>query len=399
MKNLGFRWLFKGLVFIPGILFIMCSCHSYNDKKLQKEIDLIAARFVPDRRVGICNVKLEAGEKGILILKGETTSPEAKNEIIKTLYNPGKTLIDSIINLPDTAINKKSFGLVTLSVINLRKEPDHTSELVAQARLGTPVLILKSKNSWVQIQTPDNYISWTEASSVKLLNKMEMDVWKDSERVIYMDNSGWLHDNPSDNSGVEGDLVGGCIMKKTGELKGYFSVELPDGRAGFVERQKVMNFNDWKLVTPCTEESICSVARTFLGLPYLWGGSSAKAVDCSGFVQSVYFMNGLILQRDASLQALHGSVIDISNGYSRLKKGDLLFFGSKVNENQHITHVAIYLGNMEYINSSGRVMINSFDSTQTNYNRKRKNSLLAAKRIIGVKNDPGIVPVFKHPWY
>jgi hypothetical protein len=44
-------------------------------------------------------------------------------------------------------------------------------------------------------------------------------------------------------------------------------------------------------------------------------------------------------------------------------------------------------------------MINSFDSTQTNYNRKRKNSLLAAKRIIGVKNDPGIVPVFKHPWY
>jgi len=53
-------------------------------------------------------------------------------------------------------------------------------------------------------------------------------------------------------------------------------------------------------------------------------------------------MNGLILQRDASLQALHGSVIDISNGYSRLKKGDLLFFGSKVNENQHITHVAIY---------------------------------------------------------
>jgi cell wall-associated NlpC family hydrolase len=110
-------------------------------------------------------------------------------------------------------------------------------------------------------------------------------------------------------------------------------------------------------------------------------------------------MNGLILQRDASLQALHGSVIDISNGYSRLKKGDLLFFGSKVNENQHITHVAIYLGNMEYINSSGRVMINSFDSTQTNYNRKRKNSLLAAKRIIGVKNDPGIVPVFKHPWY
>jgi hypothetical protein len=228
---------------------------------------------------------------------------------------------------------------------------------------------------------------------------MEMNSWNNSDRVIYLVNSGWLHDNPSDNSGVDGDLVGGCIMKKTGELKGYFSVELPDGRTGFVERQKVMNFNDWKLVTPCTEESICSVAKTFLGLPYLWGGSSAKAVDCSGFVQSVYFMNGLILQRDASLQALHGSIVDISNGYSRLEKGDLLFFGSKVNGKQHVTHVAIYLGNMEYINSSGRVMINSLDSTQTNFNRKRTNSLLSAKRIIGVENDPGIVPVFKHSWY
>jgi SH3-like domain-containing protein len=399
MKNAGFRWLFKGLFFIPGVLFILCGCRTYNNKKLQTEIDLIAARFVPDPRVGICSIKLESGEKGTLILRGETTNPDAKIEIIKTLYNQGIILVDSIIISPDTANNKKSLGLVTLSVINLRKEPDHTSELVSQAKLGTPVLILKNKNSWVQIQTPDNYISWTEVSSLKLLNKMEMKAWNNSDRVIYLVNSGWLHDNPSDNSGVEGDLVGGCIMKKTGELKGYFSVELPDGRTGFVERQKVMNFDDWKLVTRCTEESICSVAKTFLGLPYLWGGSSAKAVDCSGFVQSVYFMNGLILQRDASLQALHGSIVDISNGYSRLEKGDLLFFGSKVNGKQHVTHVAIYLGNMEYINSSGRVMINSLDSTQTNYNRKRTNSLLSAKRIIGVENDPGIVPVFKHSWY
>jgi SH3-like domain-containing protein len=399
MKNVGFNWLLKGFVLIPGILFIICSCHSYSDKKLQADIDLIAARFVPDRRVGICNIKLESGKEGILILRGETTIPEAKKEIIKTLYNQGKTLVDSIIISPDTTFNAKSFGLVTLSVINLRKEPDQTSELVSQAKLGTPVLILKNKNSWVQIQTPDNYISWTEASSVKLLNKTEMDVWKNSERLIYMDNSGWLHDNPSDSSGVEGDLVGGCIMKKTGELKGFFSVELPDGRTGFVEKRKIINFNDWKRITPRTEESICSIARTFLGLPYLWGGSSAKAVDCSGLVQSVYFMNGLILQRDASLQALHGSVIDISSGYSRLKKGDLMFFGSKVNGKQHVTHVAIYMGNMEYINSSGRVLINSLDSTQTNYNRKRRNSLLSAKRIIGVENDPGIVPVYKHPWY
>ena len=55
----------------------------------------------------------------------------------------------------------------------------------------------------------------------------------------------------------------------------------------------------------------------------------------------------------------------LQNGYSKLKKGDLLFFGSKKNGIAHVTHVAIYIGNNEYINSSGRVMINSFDSHRT----------------------------------
>ena len=84
--------------------------------------------------------------------------------------------------------------------------------------------------------------------------------------------------------------------------------------------------------------------------------------------------------------------VDIQNGYSRLKKGDLLFFGSKKNGISRVTHVAIYIGNNEYINSSGRVQINSLDSTQINFNGYRMNSLLSAKRIIGVENDTGIVP-------
>ena len=96
---------------------------------------------------------------------------------------------------------------------------------------------------------------------------------------------------------------------------------------------------------------------------------------------------------------MHGLQIDITDGYSRLRKGDLLFFGSKENGISHVTHVAIYLGNLEYINSAGRVMINSLDSTQKNYNSDRMNSLLMAKRIIGVGHDSGIVPVNKHPWY
>jgi gamma-D-glutamyl-L-lysine dipeptidyl-peptidase len=399
MKTENWLILFKKFGLIPVTLLILSTCRNAGIPELQTEINRIATRWVPDHRLGICNIILRPGHSGIDILSGETTKPEAKNEIINTLNNKGIKLSDSVLILPDTVKNIKYRGVVTLSVINLRKEPDHASELVSQATLGTPVLILKSLNSWIMIQTPDNYISWTEESSVTQMSNREMAEWISAPKVIYLDNSGWIYDTTSVPSGVVGDLTGGCIMKTIGEHKGFVNVMLPDGRRGYVEKKKVMDFNNWRNVVKCTEESITQTAKTFMGVPYLWGGSSAKGVDCSGFVQSVFFRNGVILQRDASLQAMHGITVDISHGFSNLRSGDLLFFGSKENGVSHVTHVAIYLGNNEYINSSGRVMTNSLDPEDINYNSKRINSLLSARRIIGTENDSGIVRVINHPWY
>jgi gamma-D-glutamyl-L-lysine dipeptidyl-peptidase len=399
MKKSEHKWLKIGFGIITGILFILIGCKNSHLTSLQYEVNLIADRFVPDHRVGICNIKLFQGNKGTIIISGETTNPVAKNEIIKTLNKYGIPLVDSIVLLPDTISNNKYMGLVTLSVINLRREPGHASELVSQAILGTPVMILKRDNSWLLIKTPDNYIAWTEVTSVKEMDRSEMAVWKKSTKVIYQENTGWLFDTPSKKSCVVGDLVGGSIIVKTGESSEYINLILPDGRQGFVEKQKVRDFGDWKKKISFNEDSICKVAATFMGLPYLWGGTSTKGVDCSGFVQAVFFRNGVILQRDASLQALHGKNIDLSGGFGQLKKGDLLFFGSKKNGTAHVTHVAIYIGSKEYINSSGRVMVNSLDSTQVNYSSYKFNSLLSARRIMGVIGDPGIVPVNMHPWY
>jgi hypothetical protein len=230
------------------------------------------------------------------------------------------------------------------------------------------------------------------------MSAAEMDVWKKSERVIFLENSGWVY-NSVDEKEVVSDVVAGCILKKGKESNGYFQVFLPDGRQGFINRKKLSGFQDWRNTINCSEESITGCSLKFLGLPYLWGGTSTKAVDCSGFVHSVYLMNGIILSRDASLQAKHGFPVNLSSDFDELKKGDLLFFGTKDKSKLHVTHVAIYLGNKEYINSSGRVMINSLDSTKTNYSGSRESSLLAARRIIGINNDPGIVLINKHPWY
>ena len=113
-----------------------------------------------------------------------------------------------------------------------------------------------------------------------------------------------------------------------------------------------------------------------------WG---LQRVGEISFFRRVLFSPGCVIASTSWIADRH-----ISMASNRLRKGDLLFFGSKNNGTSHVTHVAIYLGNNEYINSSGRVQINSLDPTKEDYNSHRMSSLLMAKRILGVENDQGI---------
>ncbi len=390
--NLYCKTCYSLCLFLIGV-FIFWGCNSDNLSKINDEISTISQKYVTDRRTDISQIGAFEGLGDTIILRGETTVPELKTAIIKTLGEQGNKIKDSILIIPDTIANKRYLGLVNLSVTNLRKEPDHSSELVSQAIMGTPVMILKNDGSWALIRTPDRYISWTERSSLRLVTTGEMQEWKSSDRIVYEKNIGWIYSNIAE-TGIVSDLVSGCILARIGESGAYSRVVTPDGREGFVESSAIIPFDQFRQKNTEAGEDIINRASLLTGVPYLWGGSSSKGVDCSGFVQTVYFMNGLILARDASQQAQYGDQVDISQDFSALQSGDLLFFGSP----QRISHVAIYRGDGEYIHSSGRVMVNSLDSTRSNYSSYRRGSFVKAMRIIK-SADPGIVPVNEHPWY
>lgn len=377
--------------FLLMAVFLFPGC-SGNLEKMRRNIEEISSDFVPDRRTDLFTMEVSKLSRDTLLLRGETTSAEAKKTIIKALGAYNKVLKDSVLVLPDTTLNKNYLGLATLSVINLRKEPDHSSELVSQVVMGTPVRILKTVGSWLLVRTPERYISWTESSSVRTVTAAEMNEWKNADRVVHEKNSGWIYSNIA-GTGIVGDLVAGCILARTGEAGEFARVMLPDGREGFIDRSSIIPFDQFRNIAP-GEEGVINRASLLTGVPYLWGGSSSKGVDCSGFVQNVLFMNGLVVARDASQQARYGDPIDISGSFSQLKPGDLLFFGSS----SRISHVAIYKGGGEYIHSSGRVQVNSLDSTKSNYSRYRRSSLVKALRVLG-SEDPGIVPLNKHSWY
>jgi SH3-like domain-containing protein len=283
-------------------------------------------------------------------------------------------------------------ALITLSVANMRKVPDHRSELVSQTIMGTPVAVLREKKGWLLIRTPDGYKGWTEPSSLAIMDAAGMEAWRKAPRVMYAGTAGWIK-GPDRQSGIS-DVTGGAILVKGEESGGWTTVVLPDGRTGFVETNLLKDFNLVPNVIPVSAEALIRTAREYIGIPYLWGGASAKAADCSGFMQSVFFRNGIVLMRDASQQATQGNRIGTGQGLDVLQPGDLLFFGSPVTGN--ITHVALYIGNMEYIHASGRVFIASLDPACANYSAYRRNSLRFAVRLTGKDTQ---LNVSAHPWY
>ena len=121
-------------------------------------------------------------------------------------------------------------------------------------------------------------------------------------------------------------------------------------------------------------------ARDFLGSPYLWGGTSTKGMDCSGFTKTVYLLNGFIIPRDASQQIHAGEVVDEHLNFEGLEKGDLMFFGTKATDNneQRVTHVGIWLGNGkgEFIHSASKVRLSSIDPESKYYDEPNKNRYL-----------------------
>ena len=378
------------------LMMLLLSCGSRSAEPLQVEIDSIARHWVPDKRIGICNFEVvNAGNAG-LVLKGESMFPEAKAEAIRLLSSKGVTIIDSVVVLPDTIHQEKSWGLITLSVANMRSKPAHSSEMVSQAIMGTPVRILKDGDGWVLIQTPDQYIGWTNKSAVYQMSRSEVSEWRSANRIIFTASEGNIFSDITGKA-VISDLVAGTILVKRSENQKFSQVSLPDGRTGYVSGVNWINFKQWKDTVSLRGERMIAHGKRLMGFPYLWGGTSSKGMDCSGFVKTVCFLNGVVVERDASQQARHGMEIDISSGLNNLQKGDLLFFGSK--QPYRVNHVGMYIGNSEVLHESGSVHINSLDKSKPNYNEELNSNLVRARRIIGYAAEQGYWPLSKHNWY
>jgi len=229
------------------------------------------------------------------------------------------------------------FGICNLSMIPIYLEPSHKSEMVSQLLFGEHFEIVEKINNWVKIKIVfDAYNGWIE-------EKQFQPISKDDYQLL-----------SSKNITLNANLIE-YIATKEGLL---FPIPL-GASLSFLDISGIntcgFTFDGDKTSAQKPKSEILKTAFMYLNTPYLWGGKTPFGIDCSGFVQMVYKLNGYTILRDANQQATQGEVLSFID---EAEAGDLAFFD---NENGKITHVGIVMSNNNIIHAHGKVRIDKLD--------------------------------------
>ncbi|MFN3909557.1 MAG: NlpC/P60 family protein [Flavobacterium sp.] len=229
------------------------------------------------------------------------------------------------------------FGICILSIVPVRKEPSDASEMVTQLLFGDTFRILETTKKWIRIQiTFDQYEGWIDRKQFQEISVNDFQALQNSEAIY---NAEYI------------DFVSNT---------NHTTIPIPIGaEVGWLQMPN-LNTKDWnfdgnKIVGINNKSQLVKIAMQYLNAPYLWGGKTPFGIDCSGFTQMVYKINGYSLLRDASQQANQGEALSF---IEESEPGDLAFFD---NEEGKIIHVGILLQDNYIIHASGQVRIDRLD--------------------------------------
>ena len=218
-------------------------------------------------------------------------------------------------------------GLVNRGVAPLRAEPDDAAELVDEAHGGEELTRLADHGDWTFVQGPDLYFGWIRSAYLSDDDAPQL--------VIVGVPLAGVHAAASSDSAVVDELPVGVRLRTRERVGEWWQI----GHERYVWERDTVEVRSLPQRYP-TPADLIATAEAFLDVPYLWGGTSAHGIDCSGLTQRVYFLNGVGLDRDADQQALGGKPVDVA------RPGDLFFFGA-----DRVTHTAIATGERTFIHA------------------------------------------------
>jgi len=340
------------------------------------------------------------------------TTDESLSKKAAALAKEEGILKSEILTLPiDSQLLATPYGVVSQSVANMRVGQGRSTGMATQTLMGMQVELLEvdDEGFWHLARSAQGYIAWLPKPSFEYLTKAQADSLRALPKVMVTATTTFAYE-VDNRDRVVTDLVNGNVLTLVKPGPSFTEVMIPGCRSALVKSSEVISLNKWQQAAKFDPEHLVDFAYNFNGQPYLWGGNSLKGVDCSGFSGAVYYSMGLFLPRDASQQVKQGDEVPYSveevevDGTTyltmttdNLEVGDLLFFGNK---SGRVTHVGIWIGNDEFIHSSGRVHVTSVDPTQERYEDNYMNRLVGVRRINGSDNlDKTIDLTATNVWY
>ncbi|MCW9036276.1 C40 family peptidase [Altibacter sp.] len=247
------------------------------------------------------------------------------------------------------------YGICNLSIVPLRLEPSDRSEMVSQLLYGETFKILEHRKKWSRIRLDfDRYEGWID-------NKQFIEITEEASNTLKEGTASYSSDLVDFIIASEGQLLSICIGSSLNAIQ-------------MLEHA----FEGKSISEKLPKEHLLDTALLYLNAPYLWGGKTPFGIDCSGFTQMVYKINGYSILRDASQQATQGEALSF---IEESEPGDLAFFD---NAEGTITHVGIIMKDNHIIHAHGKVRIDRLDHTGIfNYERRcHTHKLRVIKRII-----------------
>ncbi len=295
---------------------------------------------------------------------------------------------------------RPAYGLISTPVADARAQAAVQSERVTQAIMGTPVEIEGEEGDWWRVKIPaqGDYPGWIKKTDVVPVPDVAK-YWRAFQKVaVVTDSFTPVRARPAGDGAVVESLPIGSrvgLMGEGGDGNGqnsgegnaaWYNVSLPDGRIGWVAGSAAqpvpseVSFTDQgkhlQFGKPGSSlvDRVIATARLWLGADYVWGGMSPRGFDCSGFTYTAFWLNGVILPRDAAPQ--FKAAVPVKR--EEMRPGDLVFFSTY---GPGPTHVGIYLGDGFFINAK---------STRSGVVISRLDEPYFAERFLGARRPPGI---------
>lgn len=268
-------------------------------------------------------------------------------------YSPTIALILALVIL-STAIQGQARAsshegwFVRGGTADVRAEPADGAERVTQAHLGTEVVVIDEAGDWAKVRIPvqGNYPGWIRKSAIVPAREAGAFASAKQLAVVRVARAPVFGSEQGGGPALAHVTLGArlAVLGRRGRL---VRVAFPGGKSGYIAEDAVALYDRDGTPPRRGADDIIKTAMQLLGVPYLWGGMSADGVDCSGFVYTVFYVNGIVLPRDAHEQYAVGTPVDRGD----LCPGDLVFYSTYA---AGASHVGIYMGDHRVIQSGSR---------------------------------------------